>query len=202
MLQILAKKITASLVLNKIISPDDMEAYTYGLELLIPKLVLYLLVFILAALTKTVVVSLLFVVMYMSLRKYTGGFHCKTAERCLCVSLLIHILMITVYYLSISTTDFILLALSAVSSVVIVRFSPIENENRPLDNGEKHKYKVKSILFMVVILILMVASILLHISQLFYSSVCSLTADAVLIILSLRRKNYEKGNIKGDRKVD
>lgn len=96
MLQILAKKITASLVLNKIISTDDMEAYTYGLELLIPKLVLYLLVFILAALTKTVVVSLLFVVMYMSLRKYTGGFHCKTAERCLCVSLLIHILMIAV----------------------------------------------------------------------------------------------------------
>lgn len=199
MLQILAKKITAALVLSKIISPDDMETYTYGLELLITKLVLYLLIFIIAALTKTVIVSLLFVVMYMSLRKYTGGFHCKTAERCLCVSLLIHILMIVVYYLSISTTDFILLVLSALSSVVIAIFSPVENENRPLDNGEKYKYKVKSILIMMVILILMAVSILLHINQLFYSSVCSLTSDAVLIILSLRRKNNEKGNIKGDR---
>lgn len=186
MLQILAKKITAALVLSKIISPDDMEAYTYGLELLITKLVLYLLIFIIAALTKTVIVSLLFVFLYMSLRKYTGGFHCKTAERCLCVSMLIHILMIAVYYLSISTTDFILLALSALSSAVIVIFSPVENENRPLDNVEKYKYKVKSILIMMVILILMAVSILLHINQLFYSSVCSLTSDAVLIILSRR----------------
>ena len=186
MLQILAKKITVALVLSKIIPPDDMEVYTYGLELLIPKLVLYLLILIIAALTKTIIVSLLFVVMYMSLRKYTSGFHCKTAERCLCVSLLIHILMIMVYYLSIPTTDFILLVLSAISSVVIVIFSPVENENRPLVNGEKYKYKVKSILIMILILNLIEVSISLQINQLFYSSVCSLTADAVLIILSRR----------------
>lgn len=197
MLQILTKKITTTLVLNKIISPNDTKAYAYGLELLILKLILYLFVLILAVLTTTVIVSMLFVVMYMSLRKYTGGFHCKTAEKCLCISMLIHIIMITVYYLSISTTDFILLVLSALSSVVIAIFSPVENKNRPLENGEKHKYKVKSILIMVVIFVLMAVSMLMHISQLFYSSVCSLTSDAVLIILSLRRKNNEKGNVKG-----
>ena len=95
MLKSIAEEITVVLAANDVIKTDEMEAYNYGLQLLVPKVILYITILIVSLITNTIWVSFAFVVLFMTLRRYAGGFHCKTAETCLFFSFLIYLLVLT-----------------------------------------------------------------------------------------------------------
>lgn len=186
------------LITHHIVSEEKREAYTYGFELLFEKLFFYGIILIIALLTKTLIFSVLFVFSYKMLRQYTGGFHCKTAEVCLVVSVLIYLLVLLLYMLNFDLGEFILSISTMVSLIIIFLFSPRESENRPLESEEKRKYRTISIITAAVIAIIATISYRLNISLLFYSTSCSLTADAVLILLSLiRRCKNEEDSVEG-----
>lgn len=196
MLKELADDAAVALASNGIISIDDMDAYRYGLELLIPKMILYAVILIISIITNTFILSALFVVMFMGVRRYSGGFHCHTAEMCLCVSLLIYLLVI--FGFSFLTKDYIDVygILSVASAIIIIIFSPVEDKNRPLDDVEKKQYRLKSLIATGLVSIIFAMSLFFEINILSYISACSLTANAVLIILAVGRCTYEKLNIK------
>lgn len=185
------------LITHHIVSEEKREAYTYGFELLFEKLFFYGIILIIAMLTKTLIFSILFMFSYKMLRQYTGGFHCKTAEVCLVVSVLIYLLVLLLYMLNFDLAEFILSLSSMVSLIIIFLFSPRESKNRPLESEEKKKYRTLSIIIATVTAIIAVISYRLSISMLFYSTSCSLTADAVLIILSLGRCKNEEDSVEG-----
>lgn len=194
----LADDISLLLVNHNVISNDDRESYIYGLKLFLPKVTLYLIIFIIALVLKAALVSTLFILMYMGLRKYTGGYHCKTAEICLLFSILIYLIFIFLFSLDKSEIKYGLMIASIISLIVILIFSPIENENRPLENIEKNNYRVKSIVIATMVFSITVTAFLFEANIIFYSGSWSLTADAVLIVLNLRRKNGEKISTKND----
>ena len=81
-------------------------------------------------------------------------------------------------------------------------FSPVETPNNPLTNEEKKKYHLNTMITSIILLIIACVSLITNITSLFYASAGSLTADAVLIILSLRRSQneengYESGSDNG-----
>lgn len=198
MFERLADDITLLLVNHNIISNDDRENYIYGLELLLPKVALYLTIFIIAIVSKTILASTLFILMYMGLRRYTGGFHCKTAEMCLLFSILIYLIMIFLYLFNQIEIRYGLMITSIISLIIILIFSPVENKNRPLDSVEKNKYRVKAIIIAIIILTVTITTFLFKVNQIFFSASWSLTADAVLIILNLRRKNNEESSVENN----
>lgn len=95
MFKTLADESAHLLISHKIIDEENREAYTYGLELFFEKAFLYALISIIAILTNTLLFSIVFIVTYKALRQYTGGFHCKTAEMCLVISILIYLLVLS-----------------------------------------------------------------------------------------------------------
>lgn len=188
----LADETAILLITHNIIAEEKREAYTYGFELFYEKLFFYGIIFVIALLTKTLLFSALFIFFYKTLRQYTGGFHCKTAEVCLVFSVMIYLVTVLIYMLNSDLIKFIL-AISAVISVIIVFIlSPRENKNRPLESGEKKRYRMISIIIAAILAIIAAVAYRLNILSLFYSASCSLTADAVLIILSLGRCKDEK----------
>lgn len=196
MLKELADDVSVELAANGIISIDDMDAYRYGLELLIPKVILYAVILIISLITNTFILSALFVVMFMAVRRYSGGFHCQTAEMCLCISLLIYLLVIFGFNFSSKVYIDAYGIFSVVSAIIIIIFSPVEDKNRPLDDVEKKQYRLKSLIATGVVTIIFAMSSFFKINMLSYISACSLTANAVLIILAVGRCAYEKLNIK------
>lgn len=198
MFERLADDITLLMVNHNIISNDDRESYIYGLELLLPKIAFYLTIITIAIVSKTILVSTLFILMYMELRRYTGGFHCKTAEMCLLFSTLIYLIMIFLYLFNQIEIKYGLMITSIISLIIISVFSPVENKNRPLDNEEQNKYRVKAIIIAIIILVVTIAAFLLKVNQIFFSASWALTADAALIILNLRRKNSEESNAENN----
>lgn len=193
----LADEAALLLITHNVIAEEKREAYTYGFELFFEKLFFYGIVFIIALLTRTLLFSALFIFAYKMLRQYTGGFHCKTAELCLVVSVLIYLVVMLLYMVDMNRIEFVLAIGALVSTIIIFIFSPRENINRPLEDGEKKKYRTVSIIISTITAIVATVSYKLDISFLFYSTSCSLTADAVLIILSLGRCKNEDNTAEG-----
>lgn len=203
MLKNIAKDLSLLLAANNIIEFDECDAYRYGLELAISKIIMYTIIFIIALLTKTLLFSFLFSLMYVILRQYTGGYHCKSAEMCIVISVLIYLIAVFLYLLSLIHfgTEFkmmVLTPLTLISPLIVLFFSPIVTPNNPLTDDEKKKYHRNSVIISLVLSIVSCIALLKDINVIFYASAGSLTADAVLIILSLRRSKNEENCYESD----
>ena len=190
----LAESLATLLAANKIIDIDQQENYSYGLELFLFKFTLYAIILIISLITNSVWISLIFTFSYMLLRQHTGGFHCKSAEACMVTSILIYLLMLILYHTGIYTYSLLLIALNLISYLVIFVFAPIENENNPLENSEIKTYRLLSIIISSVFII---SGIVLHQLGLYnyiFPISFAMTADAVLILITPRRKKNEEGN--------
>lgn len=173
------------LAAKKIISIENVDAYAYGLELFLFKSVFYLLVFILSLLSGTLLISALFVIIYLGLRQYSGGYHCKTSGMCMSVSLLIYLILVGIYLFRVEEVAIVIELFSTISCVVISIFAPVEN--KMLDKTEKKKYHLVSILLSLLVLVISTIAFLANWYWVFYPSAYSLTATAVMILISLGR---------------
>lgn len=99
-----AKDISLMLIANNIITFENREAYSYGIELFLFKTSLYIIVGVIALITHTLIPSIIFVVSYTLLRQYNGGYHCKTAEMCMIVSILMYLIFLLLYKLDYGNT--------------------------------------------------------------------------------------------------
>lgn len=197
MLKSIAEEITVALAANDIIETEEMEAYTYGLELLIPKVILYAAILVVSLITGTFFASVTFVVLLMCLRRYAGGFHCKTAETCLLFSFLIYLLALLGYEFVQNIPTIACGISSIISAVIVLIFAPVEDVNRPLDESEKIQYRQKAMIMLTVVLLIDMSALLFGFDIVSYLSACSLTANAVLIFLSkIGRCKYEVDNFE------
>lgn len=187
-----AKDISLMLVANRIITFENREAYSYGIELFLFKTSLYIIVALIALITNTLIPSIIFVVSYTLLRQYNGGYHCKTAEMCMVVSIFMYLIFLLLYELDHENIKIFFLISSCISFLPIAIFSPVENINNPLTVQEKRKYHIIAVIIAASLIAAVLFGYFFTIKNLFYSVSYSLTADAVLIFLGLRRNKDEK----------
>ncbi len=188
----LADSLATLLSANKIIDINEQEAYSYGLELFLFKFTLYAIILIISLLTNSFIISLIFTASYMLLRQYTGGYHCKSAEMCMIVSVLIYTLMLLLYNIEIYSYSFLLTTLNAASYLIVILKAPVESENNPLTENELKKYRILSVVISTVLIFLNIILFLFDFKDLFFSISYALTADAVLLLILPRRKKNEE----------
>ena len=189
-----ANELSLMLAANKIITFENREAYSYGIELFLFKGTLYLFVAILSLISHSFIPSALFVISYMLLRQYSGGYHCKTAEMCLIVSVFIYLLFLMIYNLDYAITRTFLVGLSVIALLPIAIFSPVENINNPLTTDEKKKYRIIAIAAGIVLAAIAGLTYFYNIKCIFYSVSYALAADAVLIIIGKGGNRNEKAD--------
>ncbi len=199
MISTMSRKVAITLATKEIISNENIDVYAYGLELFFFKAFFYCLVLLFALTTETLMVSILFLAMFLGLRQYTGGYHCKTSFMCLATSLLIYFAFYIIYNVRSPLIEVALIITSMLSVGIIVILSPRENVNKPLTNYEKKKYRWYSIIITIILLTIATTSQHFNISQLFYPSAYSLSMDALLILVTIRRCKNEKHNSEGTR---
>jgi len=147
-----------ALINNDVIDRDDRELYEYGLEQGILMLINLFTTIIIGICFGMVIESIVFMLAYIPLRTYAGGYHAKNQWRCYFFS----IAMMIVALLGIKGIDLfsiVSVVLIFISYVIIYTLSPVEDCNKLLNEKEKVIYKKKSrrilIIEFVVMLILM-----------------------------------------------
>ena len=123
-----------------IIEKEDSEIYQYGIRSGGIILLNLITAFLIGLFTEQLLVVCVFTLSFMTLRSFTGGFHCDDSLFCYIGSSLV--LFIPVYmggqFASLSVLA-VVLTLAAAAGIIII-FSPMHSKNRRLDQKEKKHF--------------------------------------------------------------
>lgn len=124
------------------IDPDQRDIYVYGSELFLSTFLGVLSIILISGLSGHFFSGFIFLLIFISIRLFSGGFHASTYLRCFILSNLSYFVAFLISCLLLkvpSVCGFLLLALS---DFVIFAFSPIRNDKHPLSEKTYSKNKV------------------------------------------------------------
>ena len=181
MLDSLAARIGKYLICNNVISKDDFPVYKYGLELLISSIIETVVICSLGAIFFSLFDAIVFIVCFVLLRSFCGGFHASSYLRCTIYSTLtFSAVAIMAEYVHIDLTA--LAIMSMIDLTVIIIFSPVENSAKPIDQDHKPRLKIISVAVCIAFIIL---SFVLCVYGIKYSDtiIYSITSVCILAII-------------------
>lgn len=97
--------------------------------------------------------TIVFMIAYLPLRSFAGGYHTSTQLRCYLFS--IGLISIALFLIKgISETNVNILILTSIASIIVFLLSPVEDRNKPLDKTEiiVYRKRARGILFIEVII--------------------------------------------------
>ena len=141
----MSKSVSSFFILRGIISAEDRKVYEYSFEILISTVLSFLALAIVAIVSNTGLITLLYLLGFVPLRLIAGGYHAKTHFRCFIMLMITYsaFLLTNVFiptgYVMITTI------LSTLTSITLVfLLAPSEDANKPVSNEECKKFRKKS----------------------------------------------------------
>lgn len=185
MLKNLAEEISLCLVTNKIITDDKRKYYTYGFELILSDILIFLILTAVAILTNTGMMSAVFACTFCILRSYSGGYHSKTYAGCFMITISIYSLLLILNTMLNELRTAMGIAMIVVSLPIILKLSPVENINHPIMWRDSKKFKKISTTLAIVFVLIFMASLIYISDEIAFSIAWSLFATAFLMLLSM-----------------
>ena len=139
----ISEKITDSLANSGVITTEDRELYQYGVQqglLMILNLITTLVIGLIFGLVWQ---SLIFLLTYIPLRSYAGGYHARTPMKCYLFSIVIMSAALLGMKF-IVWTNFICLTIGLFAAGIIFFLAPVEDSNKPLNEREIKVYKKRT----------------------------------------------------------
>ena len=135
----LSERITEWLFKNGTLPKEDKEIYLYGIQQGIISLLNLGTTMVIGMVFGKLLESVLFLVAYIPLRSFAGGYHAKTAVRCYFFSI---VMMSAVLWVMrcVPYSGLICGCLTAIFGSMIWFLVPVEDRNKPLDDVEKKVY--------------------------------------------------------------
>lgn len=136
---------------------------------------------------------------YIPIRMCAGGHHASSPVKCyLSSTVMIAGLLVLVRWVSINL--WISGGLILISSVVIAILSPVETENNPLDEVEKHVYRMRTYIVLGIEIAVTIVTLCLHINVAAKIIALGLSTEAVMSIVGkiecLQRKKLQSLSFK------
>jgi accessory gene regulator B len=199
MINNLSLKIITQLEKRGQLSGEDKEVVAFGLFFLIFNAYCFVFSVIIGLVSKLVIEAIVFFFAFLIIKKYAGGFHAPKEWICvllssigITVSIIIIRFCLSNQFICITCVPF-----AFISAMLICVLSPLESENKPLEQNEVKKYRKLSIIRIVVTCIILVALLILNLKRLAYPIMVALMFEAVLIVagyLQKQRKKLGKSN--------
>lgn len=158
-MEVICKGISNWLIDSHAIDEDDRELYEYAIYSMLITISPLLLVLVIGAFMGTLGEGLVLLIPFMCIRKYSGGYHAKHPGVCFVSSCVI--LVMCMYFASHMMYGWWLSFAMSVAVLSLCVHSPIDSENKRLDEEEKIRYR--SISRKIAILFLMIHFLLVFV---------------------------------------
>lgn len=133
------------------IKSDDKELYKYALYSIFLSLLPLLLAVGFGISMRCVGQSVMIIIPFVILRKFSGGYHAKHSWTCMTGSCLLLLLCIRLsFHIQYGWTS---VSVAVVAGASLIYLSPIDNENRVLSDEEHHLYKWVTAVLVVILLL-------------------------------------------------
>ncbi|MDE6252877.1 MAG: accessory gene regulator B family protein [Lachnospiraceae bacterium] len=160
MIERCADAVTDWLISHYAVEEQDRELYVYAVYSFLMTISPLLLSLIFGIMMGMVMQSIILIIPFMVIRKYSGGFHAKNAWSCLICSCLLLILCISMT--SYIKCGFGLTTVTVMALGSLMVCSPVDSENRRLELHEKKRYKYMTIVLVFAFELLSAALYLFH----------------------------------------
>ncbi len=178
----LSECIAVGLARPSVMQNEDVELYAYGFYILISKLLFLIMALIFGVILNVVLDSLVFYVLFSIIRAYAGGVHADKEWKCFCytsISILLCVLGIKLLINLEPTCVYVSMLIA--SSLLIIIFSPLDTEEKPLSKNEKEKYSIISLLLLLIYLVISLALIITGVQRICYSICVAVSLEAILL---------------------
>lgn len=190
MIHSIALVIADFFVSKDVITEEEEEVCAYGMELIISGIISIALVLIIGLITGNIWYSVVYNMMMVVIRIYTGGYHADTHIRCnvcYCMTFLISIALLRVQMHI--KTELVIWIIALAGYLIIVLNAPLEHHNKKLTMKQKEDYMVISAMLGIAsILISFVLNIMgIAIRNGKYSFLCDISSyiNIMLLIIGL-----------------
>ena len=189
----LAEDIAYLLIKNKIVDIEKRDIYVFGVEVLLLNLLNILTALLVSIITGTKLHFLAFILVFVPLRIFSGGYHAKTSEVCYLITTATYVLSVLCVkrfpgmYSSIPA----LIALS-VLIVPMILLAPIEHKNNSLSTYERKRNRLVSIALIAFDSLIFIALFLLSNSAATSIMIFMAINSVIMLIGSLANRSTEK----------
>ncbi len=177
----LVEKAVNCLVKENTASPEDVEIYRFGVEVTFLKTMHLFSDFLIAVCMKKVPEFLIIFGIFCAFRRNTGGYHAKTRVGCYVFSCLA-----VAAALEATEAEVRLLYICMISlceAVILILISPVENENRPLDEEEISCFKKRLYILTAIYFTALIITIKMGYFQLLWLFTIGLSLTTILTLL-------------------
>lgn len=157
MITALSKRITHFLYSKKVITFDTIEIYQYGFEIIISTIIGFFITIMIGVLFRMIWLSLLYYIIFVVLRQFTGGYHAKTYFKCNLVFAVTTAFIFLLTKMAIASEMYTIgiHSLLLFFSIITVWFgTPVENKNKPLSEKQKHYNHLAGFILTVILAII------------------------------------------------
>lgn len=139
---------------------EKEEIIRYGLDRIKSTCTMTLMTLLMGCIFQVFFQSIIFLVCFIILRKYAGGYHANTQNWCYVIStVIIAVALLVIRYMSDSSDNEIFILLQSVNFILLYFLVPVDNKNHRLEQWEKEKYGKKARKRLICLYVL---SVILH----------------------------------------
>lgn len=195
MISKLAKNIAHFFVLQNIVEESREVIYAYGMELLISDVLNTIIVLLIALISHTLPAVVVFIAVFMGLRRFVGGYHANSHLNCM-FTLVVVMLVFSYGICNVSgqVAQIFSIGFIAVALPVIFCIAPVPHPNNPMSEEKGVRLRKQSIILAVALSVAVIALLVFqyHKLSLYVSSGILLSAIMALLGRFLNRGDNSK----------
>ena len=152
----ISRIITDFLLRKNVIKEEEKEIYYYGYETLIYGIQQMILIFVLGMIRRRTVSTLIFLMVFVSMRKHTGGYHAGSRTGCTVMTILCYLTaLVSGEWLMNMKKGYIILVFLVLFCVhIFVRYVPVAHPDKTLTKIQRRESRKKCSLLFVFYLVI------------------------------------------------
>ncbi len=185
MIKKIAAQITKFICKGSDTSADMREVYQYGIELTLSTILNIFWIVLASVILSDIFSGLIFLAVFMIIRPLAGGYHAKTYFMCNAMFILTFLLVWCTRRGIEAIPDIglayrILEAIMLLGLIPIIMYSPIENENKALDENKRRRCRKASIALYIIVAL---SAFIIQFINIKYGAMITLSLLAVSIMM-------------------
>lgn len=181
--------ITDTLIEGKVIKSEEKNLYIYCFGTIIEMSANLLATLIIGALLHRFIETLIFMLVFIPLRSFAGGYHCEKAESCFILSISVYSTVMLSYKYLYGIAAYWIYAICLADLIAVFILSPVLSPNKPLSEKVKNKNRLISIL--IAAFYIAVALVMLYCKNL-YAFVVLESVTASVFSMTAGHLKYKK----------